>query len=61
MVDDAISMDSKFDISVNTSLSFSKSVLIEASTTNSEKTAILEMIVYVSNYAPYFTDGAPEL
>ena len=61
LVDDAISMDSEFEISVNTSYVFSKSVLIEASTKKSEKTAILELIVYVTNFAPYFTDGAPEL
>ena len=34
--------------------------MVEASTTNSDETAILEVIVYVTNFAPYFRDGAPE-
>ena len=37
-----------------------KSVLVEATTKNSNATALLEVIVYVTNFAPYFKDGQPE-
>ena len=37
-----------------------KSVLIEASSENLNSTAILELIIYVTNYAPYFKEGPPE-
>jgi len=53
-------MNSDFEILVNTSQTISKTLLIEASTKNSNSTAILEMVIYVTNFAPYFKDGPPE-
>ena len=43
--DDELYMGSNFEIFVNTSLAITSSVLIEASTKNSNSTAILELIV----------------
>jgi len=60
LLDDQVSMNSDFEILVNTSQTISKTLLIEASTKNSNSTAILEMVIYVTNFAPYFKDGPPE-
>ena len=58
--DDHVSMNSDFEILVNTNLAMSKTLLVEASIKNSNSTAILEMVIYVTNFAPYFKDGPPE-
>ena len=58
--DDHVSMNSDFEILVNTNLAMSKTLLVEASTKNSVSTAILELIIYVTNFPPYFKDGPPE-
>ena len=60
LLDDQVSMNSDFEILVNTSQSMSKTLLVEATTENSNSTAILELIIYVTNFAPYFKDGSPE-
>ena len=53
-------MSASFEILVNTSQAITKTLLVEASTKNSNSTAILEVIIYVTNFAPYFADGPPE-
>ena len=58
--DDQVSMSANFEIFVNTSQSISKTLLVEASTKNSNNTATLEVVIYVTNFAPYFKDGPPE-
>ena len=60
LLDDQVSMNSDFEILVNTSQSMSKTLLVEATTENSNSSAILEVIIYVTNFAPYFKDGPPE-
>ena len=53
-------MSANFEILVNTSQVITKTLIVEASTKNSNSTAVLEVIIYVTNYAPYFKDGQPE-
>ena len=53
-------MSANFEILVNTSQAISKTLLVEASTKNSNNTATLEVVIYVTNFAPYFKDGPPE-
>ena len=55
-----IKIDSSFNISVNTSNAMDTDLFLEASSKNSNKTALLDLKVYVKNYPPYFKDGPPE-
>ena len=46
---------------VDTSQQLDELTYIEASTENSQNVGILQLRLYVTNYAPFFTDGAPEI
>ena len=52
-------MGPNFEILVSTDQELSKTVSVEASTKNSNETAVLKLIVYVTNFAPYFKEGPP--
>ena len=58
-VDDQITIDSNFDITIPTSEVLDKTVLIEASTENLDSTTTLELIIYVTfpfNWPPMFSE-----
>jgi hypothetical protein len=57
--EDIIEMDEDFLISIDTSDINKEELYIEASTYNSLQKAYLPLVIYITNFAPYFTDGPP--
>ena len=49
-------MDQYFDIFVDTSQPMTRSVVIEAKS-ETDETTLVDLIIYVRNFAPYFKDG----